>query len=197
MQPPESRDPSPVELEATLDCLGHQVRRSSRALTAFFNARMRSSGIRVTQTPILFALRLSGALSLAELAAAVGLDHTTLSRNLKPLVRDDLVDLTSGVDRRRRFARLTASGIKKCGEIYPLWRDAHAELTRRLPGLKSELRTLERLEHIAIDCLSVASEKTSHVIGDRRRDRSELIFSRGRFSTEHPFDEKDGHSVDR
>lgn len=197
MQAPETKDPSPVELEATLDCLGHQVRRSSRAITAFFNARMRSCGVRVTQTPILFALRLSGALSLAELASAVGLDHTTLSRNLKPLVRDNLVDLTSGVDRRRRFARLTALGIKKCGVIYPLWREAHEELSRRLPELESELRTLARLEHIAIDCLSVASEQAPDVIRDRRRDRSQLIFGGRGLAAEDTFDEQDGHSVDR
>ena len=109
-------------------CVGARVRRTSRALTSFYNDRVKAAGIRITQWPILAALRAAGALTITELAEAVGTDQSTISRNIRPLVRDGLVDLSEETDGRKRHARLTPRGVAKFNEAYPLWKAAQDEV---------------------------------------------------------------------
>ena len=109
-------------------CVGARVRRTSRALTSFYNDRVKAAGIRITQWPILAALRAAGALTITELADAVGTDQSTISRNIRPLVRDGFVDLSEETDGRKRHARLTPRGVAKFNEAYPLWKAAQDEV---------------------------------------------------------------------
>ena len=109
-------------------CVGARVRRTSRALTSFYNEKVKAAGIRITQWPILAALRAAGAMTITELAQAVGTDQSTISRNIRPLVRDGLVDLSEETDGRKRHLRLTPRGVAKFNEAYPLWKAAQEEV---------------------------------------------------------------------
>jgi len=110
-----------------MGCVGFHLRRWSRAVTARYDHRLRSVGIRVTQWPLLSALRHAGALSMGQLAEVVGMDASTLARNIRPLVREGWVDLTPGEDRREKHARLTAAGVAKWEEALPVWREVQRE----------------------------------------------------------------------
>ncbi len=115
-----------------MGCVGMRVRRTGRALTSFYNQRIRASGIRITQWPILSALRVAGALTLGDLASATGTDQSTISRNIQPLVRDGLVDLTEEDDGRKRYARLTPKGLETFNHAFRLWKDAQDEVLELL-----------------------------------------------------------------
>lgn len=115
----ESHD---IDVMAPMGCVGARMRRTSRALTAAYNEAFREAGIRSTQWPILAALRVAGSMSLGDLADAVGSDPSTMSRNVRPLVRDGLVDFATDEDGRKRHARLTPRGLATYNRAYRSWK---------------------------------------------------------------------------
>jgi DNA-binding MarR family transcriptional regulator len=72
-------------------------------------------------------------ISIGALANIVGLDPTTLNRNLNTLQRDNLVEVRPDKkDRRVRAVALTGSGRLRLNAAVPAWRAAQADLERRL-----------------------------------------------------------------
>jgi len=49
-----------------------------------------------------------------------------LARNLKPLVREGLVEISEGKDRRKRMLKLTSLGEETLVKALPLWEQAQA-----------------------------------------------------------------------
>src|SRR5919112_4049058 len=72
-------------------CACNQLRRATRGITQLYEAEMASGGLKVTQLPILVALRTEGELSVTRLAGALSLDRTTLTRNLRVLEERGLI----------------------------------------------------------------------------------------------------------
>src|ERR1044072_4886459 len=73
------------------NCVSFNLRRVARVVTHLFDAEMRRHGIRSTQGSILFALHATGKSNMAELSEILGVERTTLLRNLPSFNRDDLV----------------------------------------------------------------------------------------------------------
>jgi len=72
--------------------------------------------------------RLTGP-SMSELADALDMDRTTLTRNLKPLLDAGWVDVRAGKsDARTRSVRLTAAGEKQLQVARAYWRRAQNEV---------------------------------------------------------------------
>ena len=69
-------------------------------------------------------------------------DQTTLTRNLRPLVRRGLVSVEPGEDRRTREIRLTADGHRVYQKALPLWRKVQARVTGKLG--KSHWKAMQR-----------------------------------------------------
>lgn len=62
--------------------------------------------------------------SISDLAAALGLDRSTLGRNLRVLEKQALVAMQAGADERTRRITLTAKGRATLNAALPLWRAA-------------------------------------------------------------------------
>ena len=72
--------------------------------------------------------------TLGALAKRTGLDQSTLSRNLRTLEDDGLVEIAVvKADQRRRSVWLTETGARRLEAAIPVWRKAHAKLAQRLP----------------------------------------------------------------
>jgi DNA-binding MarR family transcriptional regulator len=82
-------------------CACGRLRRATRALTQLYDDLMAPSGLRVTQFSLLGALARSGTARMAELADALLLDRTALSRTLDALVLRGLVSIVSDAMRAR------------------------------------------------------------------------------------------------
>lgn len=136
-----------IDILEPMGCVGARMRRTSRALTAAYNQAFRKAGIRSTQWPLLAALRVAGSMTLGDLADAIGADPSTVSRNVRPLVRDGLVDLTEDDDGRKRHARLTPKGVATYNRAYRMWKRVQDEALRLLgddwPALREKLVELE------------------------------------------------------
>lgn len=66
--------------------------------------------------------------SITELATIVGLDRSTLGRNLRVLEKQSLIEIGTGEDGRARPVSLTQTGHEKLQEALPLWQKAQREL---------------------------------------------------------------------
>src|SRR5215471_6195069 len=86
--------PDELDLEAMENCVCFTLRWVTRAVTQFFDAELRRHGIRPTQTPILAALKARPAWTMQQLSDWLGMERTTLVRSLRPLKRDELLEIT-------------------------------------------------------------------------------------------------------
>jgi DNA-binding MarR family transcriptional regulator len=115
--------------DASAGCVCFHLRRSARTITQFYDHMLAPSGLRATQFTLMTVVRRAGGLPFSSLADVLGMDRTTLTRNLRPLEREGLVKIASGSDRRVRLVRLTRLGERKQAEAEPLWAKAHARVT--------------------------------------------------------------------
>src|SRR5271167_985925 len=120
-------------------CLGSACaspRRATRAVTHHYDAIMRGSGLRSTQFTILTTLVQTGPMSMTRLAAILGLDRTTLTRNLKPLARDGLVEFCEQRDGRVPKVAITTRGEAAARDAFPLWSEAQNSATALIAELE-------------------------------------------------------------
>lgn len=119
--------------EAGQFCACLAVRQASRMITKAYEEALRPTGLKATQFTMLSATTIAdGNISLTDLAAALGMDRSTFSRNLGPLEREGLVELVDDGHGRARSVRLTAAGAALYSAAVPLWREAQAELKEAL-----------------------------------------------------------------
>src|SRR3984893_15752319 len=93
-----------ADARAAVDaCAGWNARLAARRITAFLNRRMQDSGLSLAQFSLMAQIAAARDDTLSELAQRIGLDQSTLSRNLQVLEAAALVEIAAGEkDARRR-----------------------------------------------------------------------------------------------
>ena len=109
---------------ASLSCALAATRRTARLMTQFYDACLSEAGIEAAQFALLMALDTAKDKGQAALGQMLGMDKTTLSRNLKVLREKGWVESVAGEDARRRSVSLTAEGRSRLREAKPAWRRA-------------------------------------------------------------------------
>ena len=112
-----------IAREVRDECLGFRVRRLNRRVTRIYDAVLRPFDLTIAQFNMLIALGLGLDLRAGDLARALDLEKSTLSRNLKRLVARRLVRVVGD----RRVLRLNAAGRRVVKEALPAWRQAQRE----------------------------------------------------------------------
>ena len=113
-------------------CAAGVVRRASRSLTRFYDDHLAQARVTTTQFSILRTLqRNGGSMSLANLAADLMLERTSLYRALAPLRRSGLVTVRSAADRRAHDVALTARATRRINEALPHWAAAQRIVLKR------------------------------------------------------------------
>ena len=113
-----TRDPNTLEAktrQVAAGCSCGSLRRASRAVTQLYDGVLQPSGLKATQFTLLVAAARLKAAPISLMAEALVMDRTTLTRNLKPLVKDGLLAVEPGEDRRSRWIRLTPQGPQGAG----------------------------------------------------------------------------------
>ncbi len=118
-------------------CAGWNSRLLARRITQFLEAEMMrlapDLGLGVAQLGLLAQIAALEDDSLGALAARAGLEQSTLSRNLRTLEGQGLVEIaTVEGDLRRRAVWLTEKGARRLEAALPAWSAAHARLAASL-----------------------------------------------------------------
>jgi DNA-binding MarR family transcriptional regulator len=110
------------------ECSCEGLRRTARAVTQLYEDALAPSGLRATQFPIVVALAAVGPLPVTRLAQGLGLDRTTLTRNMRALLDQGLIAVADGEDRRTRVVALTPKGRENLTEALGMWEQAQASV---------------------------------------------------------------------
>jgi DNA-binding MarR family transcriptional regulator len=92
---------------------------AARAVTRLYDDTLRSVGLRATQLAVLAAVAGDQVVSIAGLAKFMGMDRSTLTRNLAPLEREGLIQVGVEGWRRSRTVEITKKGRSRLGEALP------------------------------------------------------------------------------
>jgi len=127
-------------------CHCSAVRQAGRWMTQLYDSHLAPCGLRSSQFAVLARLKELGSASVAELAEALVMDRTTVTRNVTPLQRDGLVQVDMHVsDGRRKAIVLTAQGRERLAAARPHWRRAQAEFEAHFGAQKAaQMRSLLR-----------------------------------------------------
>ncbi|MBI2825468.1 MAG: winged helix-turn-helix transcriptional regulator [Planctomycetia bacterium] len=118
--------------EAASVCACFNFRKATRAVTQHFDDLLASTGLRSTQLVILLAVAVYESRGMAALARAMVMDRSTLTRNLRPLIKQGFLQLKFGKDRRTRLVELTPNGRKVLGAAVPVWEAAQHRFVSEL-----------------------------------------------------------------
>lgn len=134
-------------------CVANNLQRVARAIIQTYEKTLKPSGITISQFSTLGTLNMVGPLAISEMAEVMGLDRTTLARNLKLLTRNNLVSIENDLDdQRTKIVSITARGMQALEKAAPLWVEAQQHFVTGLGVSQTEalMDTLAEIRHLAM-----------------------------------------------
>lgn len=113
-------------------CTNYRLRRLLRQVARHYDTEVTKSGLKTTQYSLLSHVVHLGPLRPSDLAHAMNIDASTLTRNLKPLIAAGWLIQGEGPDARSRLIAVTEAGRKKRTEAQRHWRAAQEKLNALL-----------------------------------------------------------------
>ena len=116
-------------------CAGWNSRLAARRITQFLDRELEGIRLTVAQLGLMAEIASIPDDRLGALAERTGLEQSTLSRNLRTLEREGLIEIAMvETDLRRRAVWLTETGARRLEASIPVWRKAQAKLAKTLPA---------------------------------------------------------------
>jgi DNA-binding MarR family transcriptional regulator len=103
------------------------ARSEAQRLTRMFDERLRPFDLTINQFTLLATLAIAGVQPVTRLAGRLGIDRTTMTRNLSLAEKRGLVKVQPGKDSRERLVEITAAGRARAETAFPAWRAAQRE----------------------------------------------------------------------
>ncbi|GLQ52788.1 MarR family winged helix-turn-helix transcriptional regulator [Devosia nitrariae] len=116
-----------VDFTECRDCACLSARRTAARLTRLYDEKLRPHGLSINQFSLLTTLILAGPTTISTLADLLGIERTTLTRNLGLALGKSLVQIRPGKDARERIVSVTRLGREAAAAALPAWRQAQAE----------------------------------------------------------------------
>lgn len=138
-------------------CTCFRLRRAARQVSQIYDHELAAAGLSLNEYSILRHAERGGPRLLGELADSLGMERTTLTRNLKPLLEAGWLKEARGEDARQRLISVTASGRQRIASAKPHWLRAQ----RRIEASYGAART-ERLR-MDLDLLDSALRNESGI----------------------------------
>ena len=134
-------------------CTNFKLRQLTRRVSQRYDRVVAASGLKTTQYSLLSQIEHLGPVRPSDLAAAMAMDNSTLTRNLQPLIVNRWAEIGPGEDGRSRLVAITARGRAKRSEAQRDWKRAQLALNERLGADR-----VAALHALLDDCLATLSE---------------------------------------
>ena len=132
-------------------CTHFHLRQLTRRVSQHYDGEMAKVGLKTTQYSLLSHVLKLGPVRPGDLALAMTMEPSTLTRNLKPLLASGWVALAAGPDGRSRSVTITASGRAKRIDAQRHWKAAQSGLNQLLGAQR--VMALHALINEALDVL--------------------------------------------
>ncbi len=113
-------------------CTNFKLRQLLRSVSRLYDAEIAQAGLKGSQFSLLSHVLTLGPIAPSALAERMGMDASTLTRNLRPLIDKGWVLQGPGADARGRSVSITAAGQAKHAEARQHWKRAQQTLNQRL-----------------------------------------------------------------
>lgn len=113
-------------------CVNAKLRKLHRLLNAAYQQKINPFGLRGSMLSILFIIGKRKGVNQKMIADALVLDQSTMSRDLKKLVKKGWVDISKGIDSRNSELALTTSGYQLLEEVTPVWEALQTKVAKLL-----------------------------------------------------------------
>ena len=125
-----------------LPCMNLSYRKASRVISQIYDRELAEMGLKCSQFSILRAVRQMRQTTNAELQELLVLEQTTLTRGLKPLIRDGYIKTEPGLDQREKLLSLTKKGNDLYDKADRKWQQAQDAVITKL-GRKAARQMIE------------------------------------------------------
>lgn len=132
MSPALPPDRLQLSAERPQGCTNIKLRQLMRRIAKHYDDEVGKTGLKGTQYSLLSYVLKLGPIAPGELARAMKIDASTLTRNLKPLVASGLLALDAGADARSRIVSITDAGREKRQEAQRRWKVAQTGINQML-----------------------------------------------------------------
>jgi DNA-binding MarR family transcriptional regulator len=111
------------------------VRQASRRVSRLYDEALRPVGVQASQLTVLVATAMfaEGGAKIGVMADVLGMQRTTLTRNLRPLEKEGWLRVARDpADARARIVLLTRAGERTIERAFPLWEESQKRLQAML-----------------------------------------------------------------
>lgn len=115
-----------------MPCFCASLRQATRVITQIYDGALRPAGLTSTQFNLLEAVELVPGTRTGEIARALAMDSTTVTRSLRLIEEAGLIRPTGVEDQRERRWSLTGKGKTKLAQARPLWQSAQDRVEKAL-----------------------------------------------------------------
>lgn len=137
-------------------CTNLKLRQLTRMTTREYDRQIGKAGLRSTQYALLSHVVRLGPVRPGDLARALRMDASTLTRNLRPMVEHGWLTIGAGNDARTRLVEATDAGRARQAEGQRVWKKAQTALDERL-GIE-RVAALHALLDDCMACLDDSAE---------------------------------------
>lgn len=131
------------DLSDPTNCICLNLRRAARRLSRSYDAALAPCGLTTGQFATLLTLKQMGPSPISEIAEAMDVERSALTRNLGILEKSGLIEKVDGEDRRKRIVELSGKGEARLKESWPHWEKAQSEVIAKLGEDASQRLLLE------------------------------------------------------
>ncbi|MAK60475.1 MAG: MarR family transcriptional regulator [Ponticaulis sp.] len=133
-------------------CAGVRTLMTARTVARLFDQQMKQVGLTGTQFTLLVAIGSRQFGSISELGQTLCIEKSTLSRNLRPLIEDGLIERDTKSTGRAIVHRLTSEGEARLKAAYPIWQGVQDGLEDKLgvDEVRDGYRFMAKLRHAAM-----------------------------------------------
>ena len=119
-------------------CINFGIRKANRVLNQIYDGQLAKCGLKAGQYSILRALKEHKESTNRDLQDVLVIDQTTLTRGLKPLIRDGYIQSRPGEDQRVKLLCLSPQGKDLYKEATRHWKEAQGQVAARLGEVTME-----------------------------------------------------------
>lgn len=139
-------------------CTNFKTRQLARLLSRHYDVELARIGLRTTQYSLLSHVASLGPIAPGELARRMGLDASTLTRNLQALLAAGWVVQEAGADARSRLISITAAGRDLQATARHRWKAAQQQINAALGSER-----VAALHTLLDDCTALLQADTSTI----------------------------------
>lgn len=120
-------------------CYCLMLRRAASSITELYDKALAEYGITLNQFSIIINLHNMTMATTTELAQYIGLERSTLARNLKAIISMGYIENISGENERNNQLKVTSKGRYLLKLTIPVWQSVQDKISESLGSERAEM----------------------------------------------------------